>query len=349
MKNQQSRAQLESQAGRRALISVVIPCYNEQETLPGTISAVLSAFDQDSLHDYELILVDDRSTDATQTILADACRRHANVQAIRLGCNSGSHVADRAALEYCRGDAVVFLTADLQEGPELLPDVLTEWHHGAHIVGTIAESRERGSVFNEVAARLFYFMLTALAGTDHTRACRAGLRLLDRRVVDRCRESKMRINNLNMWAFRQPFPKAFISHKPPKRLKGQSHWTFGKRVRLAVNTLLDATPLFLSCWLIVGLVLLCLGLALFGWSVASIFVNGIGVLNDGSVLTLLCLVTGIVSGLTGVVLCALGVVGMYLWRIYDERGNEPPFCVTDIMGVKDSPTTGDASDSQQKM
>src|SRR5205085_1782604 len=158
-------------------------------------------------------------------ILAGLCQRYPNIKAIRLGRNCGSHLAYRAGLEYCTGDAVAFTVADLQEGPELIRQSLELWQAGAQVVGTFAVGRDRGSWFNELGARVFYWLRHNLGRSKDPKTSQAALRVIDRQVVEHCRRFAPRVHNINTWVFQQPFSVRFLEYSPSPRKYGKSRWT----------------------------------------------------------------------------------------------------------------------------
>ena len=112
------------QNSRRPLISLMIPCFNEEQSLTHVIPQLIETLASDPEFDFELLYIDDHSSDQTPNHLAELCSKHANVRAIRLGRNCGSHAAYRAGLDFCTGDAVAFTVADLQEGVDLIQESL---------------------------------------------------------------------------------------------------------------------------------------------------------------------------------------------------------------------------------
>ncbi len=158
----QAGYRIDRSSGRRPKVSLMIPCLNEEESLRQEIPEFIEALADDPEYDFEVLFIDDHSTDQTPQILRDLCQRFQHVRAIRLGRNCGSHTAYRAGLDYCTGDAVAFTVADLQEGIELIRQSLRLWQAGASVVGTIAIGRDRGGFFNEAGARLFSWLRNRL-------------------------------------------------------------------------------------------------------------------------------------------------------------------------------------------
>ncbi len=305
---------------RRPLVSVMIPCLNEEETLTHVAQGLIDTLAADREFAYELVFIDDHSDDHTPQILSDLCQQHANVRAIRLGRNCGSHLAYRAGLEICTGDAVAFAVADLQEGPDLIRQALQLWRTGTQVVGTVANGRDRGGFLNEVGARVFYWLRYRLGRSTSREAAQAALRVIDRQVVEHCLRFAPRINNLNSWVFAQPFEPQFLSYTPTPRKYGKSRWTFRKKLRLVVDTLLDESPFFLTCWLGLGGLLLAGGLTTLVAGLAKLLWDGTA--NADIVWPTLF---GSLATCTGLILVAAGTVGVYLWRVYQELRGGPGY------------------------
>jgi dolichol-phosphate mannosyltransferase len=317
----------------RVRVSLMIPCYNEEVTLTHVIPTFVESVVADPDFEFELLFIDDHSTDRTPLILRDFCQRYPDVRAIRLGRNCGSHMAYRAGLDFCTGEAVAFAVADLQEGLDLIRQSLKLWRAGASVVGTVAIGRDRGGFLNEAGARVFYWIRRRLRRGDPDRAAEAALRVIDREVVEHCRRFAPRVRNLNTWVFGQPFSTEFVSYTPTERQFGASRWTFRRKVQLAVDTFLDASPVFLTIWGAFGAVLAVVGLllAVFSPTLRSDLHSSASV----------ALLAGVMIGCTGLILMALGVLGSYAWRIIDELRGGPGYFVQPLGGFTASAPTED--------
>lgn len=309
----------EDRSDKPILISIVMPCYNEAEGIQRTIETLAQQLPDTPRQRYEFVVVDDHSTDATPEILSRAARSEARLKVLRLGANCGSHVACRAGLEHCRGNVALFLTADLQEGPELVERVVAPWREGADVVCTIAESRVRGSLMSEAFARLYYFLVSRTQRLQHLEDPRAHPRLMDRKAIDHYCQHAPRNHNLSTWVMQQQFQMAFVRYQPNERRSGTSKWTFKKRLVLAINTLVDLTPWLLTGWWMLGTVMTGLGI-LGALGAAALWAAG-----DVPVGLLVMVATLFFVG--GLVLMAIGVLGFYIWRIYDELRQGPEYTV----------------------
>ncbi len=330
---------IDQSSNRRPKVSLMIPCLNEEESLRQEIPDFVEDLAADPEYDFEILFIDDHSTDQTPQILGELCRRSHHVRAIRLGRNCGSHTAYRAGLDYCTGDAVAFTVADLQEGIELIRQSLKLWQAGASVVGTIAIGRDRGGFFNEAGARLFYWLRNRL-GNSSREANEAALRVIDRHVVEHCLRHAPRTRNLNSWIFGQPFSTEFVKYTPTQRRFGTSKWTFQKKLRLVIDTLLDTSTIFLTIWLLVGGVLAATGLVTLTAVVSTALRAG----NSSNFVWFGSLIATII-GCTGLVLLAAGSLGIYLWRILEEMRDGPGY-FAEPLGDLPSYSSGSNSDHE---
>ncbi len=301
-----------SVVGERALrfarVSIVIPCYNEEQSLPDTLKRLDAELPDSKNHAFEFVFVDDHSADGTPQQLLDICASNSRVKAVRLGANAGSHVASRVGLEHSTGDACIFLTADLQEGPELVGPMLSSWRKGADVVATVAHTRDRGSLLSNLFAKLFYLLIKRASNLQYLEDVRAIPRLLDRKVVDRyCKHAPPK-HNMGIWILQQNFNMAYVDYTPSSRRVGVSRWSFNRRVALAVNSMLEITPFYLVVWSGLGLFFMFSGLVMFVWSLAG------G--EDADFWPRLMVSSVLFMG--GLILCASGAIGTYLWRLYAQ-------------------------------
>jgi len=289
-------------------ISIVVPCYNEEEGIATTIEQLEKALPDNERYAYEFLFVDDHSTDRTPDFLGDLAEGHSRLKVIRLGANAGAHVASRVGLEYCTGSAAIFLTADLQEGPKLVSEMLLQWEKGADVVATVAEGRNRGSLISNLFAKFFYLLLRYVSNLQYLKDVRATPRLLDRKVVARYCHHAPPQHNMGIWILQQNYEIAYLNYTPRVRQIGASKWTLKKRLDLAVNTILEITSVYLKIWSVVGLVFTLAGLILGGW---ALFMSA----SPHFWSRLLC---GLLLLVGGCILLAIGAVGTYLWRLYTQ-------------------------------
>ena len=307
-----------------ALVSVVIPVYCEAETLESLVSAIASEFEALEFG-FELIIVDDGSTDRTWEALRVISERRAQVTGIRLSRRFGKEAALAAGLEAAGGDAVIVMDGDLQHPPDLLPVMLGVWKDDhADVVEAVRSSRGRESWLTRFTAEGFYAVMGGLSGTNLRHS--TDFKLLDRAVVDRWRQLGERnlffrgmVDWLGFQAVQVPFT-------VPERIQGESGWSFFSRFRLALTAVTSFSSFPLRLLTLGGLVFLALS-ALLGLQTLSRWLSG-EALSGFTTVILLNLIVG------GAVIFGLGVIGEYVARIYEEVKARPRFVESERVGAR---------------
>lgn len=310
-------------------ISVVAPVFNEEETLPEFYRRVREVMDTLG-EPWELVLVDDGSTDESFRICRELYEQDPRVRVVRFARNFGHQIAITAGMDYARGDAVVTIDSDLQDPPEVIPDLVARWREGYHVVYGVRTEREGETWFKLFTARLFYRLIAAL--TDIRIPMEAGdFRLLDRKVVEdmrRLREHRRFIRGMTSWVGYQQIGVPY--HRHP-RFAGQTKYPFRKMFRLALDAITGFSDVPLRLAWTFGAVLLALGVLL-GLVLLGLRLAGQAPLaGQGLMLTVAIL-------LSGTQLLFLGIIGEYLARIYDEVRNRPLYTVMEVLADGDGET-----------
>jgi polyisoprenyl-phosphate glycosyltransferase len=273
--------------------------------------------------DWELVLVDDGSTDDTGARLA-AWTRLPGVRALQLSRNFGKEAALTAGLQASRGDAVVMLDADLQHPPQLLPELVQRWREGADIVYAVREHRRDESAFKRSGARLFYALVNA-ADRFEMPPDAGDFRLMDRAAVDALLalpERNRFMKGLYAWV---GFTGVAVPYQPPQRASGASHFNPWRLIRLSLDGLTGFTTWPLRAVSISGFVLALLAFGYGAYLSVSYWLFG----NSVSGWTTIA-VTLLFS--LGVQLISLGIVGEYVGRIFEEVKGRPLFIVKRELG-----------------
>ena len=301
-------------------VSVVIPAYNEEATLMllrERLSAVIAAQHE---YEFEVVLVDDHSTDATPKLIQDWVNASHHVRGVRLARTGGSHAAVTAGLAHCTGDCAVVMAADLQDPPELLSELLAVWRTGHDVVWAVRSGRRGISWQTRICSRLYWAMMRTVA-LPETPAQGADVVLLDRKVIDALlaiREKNTSLLSLIVWlGFRQ----THISYVKDARAAGTSHWTLARRMKLAIDSLLSFSALPIRLTWICGLLFLA-GATAFATTVAAGWLIGGWHVEPASTAIIGLLLLGF-----GVLLTFLGATGEYTWRAYDEIRGRPRYLV----------------------
>ena len=303
------------------MITLVIPAYNESANIAEILTQTISVL-EGSLPDekFEIIVVDDHSSDDTFRVVRDFHDQRA--RCIRLSRRSGSHTALRAGFRESRGKVVVCLSADGQDDPAAIPEMLRKWKNGAHIVWALRRTRDDEPLFARTLANTFYWILSWCTGDAASRfdLSRIDFYLLDRAVVDSvgaCHERNTSLFGLVTWAgFRQDS----VEYDRPARRRGTSKWNLSSRLDLAKDWIIafSGLPLRAMTWL-------GSAIALVGFTYALLIV-GRYLVYGGAVLGWSSLMVAVLL-LGGLNIAMLGVIGEYVWRNLDESRKRPLYFV----------------------
>ncbi len=309
-------------AALRPAVSVVVPCFNEQDALPEFLRRACSVLDGIGVTS-ELVLVDDGSRDRTWDVLAEAAARDSRIVAVRLMRNHGHQLALTAGLSVCRGERILIIDADLQDPPELLVDMMRMMDEGADVVYGQRRQRDGESLFKRATAAAFYRLIGRL--TDVQIPPDAGdFRLVTRRVLDLLLAMPERhrfIRGMVAWIGGRQVPLGYDRHA---RVAGESKYPLAKMIRFAADaiTSFSVVPLMLS--MTIGWIMAGLGFCFFLYSI-------VGWLNGHTMpgWTSLMAAVGLLGGMQFLM---LGVIGAYLGRLYDQSKGRPLFMIRDIVG-----------------
>ncbi|CCI07469.1 glycosyltransferase family 2 protein [Microcystis aeruginosa] len=306
--------------------SLIIPIYNEEETIPELYRRVSDVMD--SLDDsVELILINDGSRDCSLNLMRELQERDARVCYISFARNFGHQAAVTAGLNFARGQVIVVLDADLQDPPELIPKMIEFWQAGYHVVYAQRTKRKKESWFKRLTAYVFYRLLRQLADVDIP-ADTGDFCLMDRQVVDVLNSMPERnryIRGLRAWiGFRQ----TAVKFERDPRFAGEVKYTFKKSLALAVNSLVSFSkiPLRISTYLglFSALIALLMALLVLYWRLQQ----------PDSPVTGLATILIAVFFLGSVQLISIGILGEYVGRIYEEVKGRPAYTIAEIAGLE---------------
>jgi glycosyltransferase involved in cell wall biosynthesis len=308
---------------RLELLSVVAPIYNEEATLETFYSRVCDALEG---LPFELVLVDDGSSDNSPELLARLAAEDPRIRVVFLSRNFGHQTALTAGLDHARGSAVVMLDADLQDPPELIPRMLDHWRAGCDVVYAVRQSRQGESWFKLTTARWFYKLFGRLAQVelDHNSG---DFRLLDRQPLDALlsmRERSRFLRGMTVWVgYRQ----AAVPYQRDARFAGETKYTLSKMLRFSLDAMSSFSHRPLQLATLLGFVISTLAF------IAIPVVAGLRI--AGSYLPGFSTVTIAVLLLGGIQLIAIGITGEYVGRIYDEVKGRPLYLVRSRLNVVD--------------
>ncbi len=309
--------------GEPVELSLVVPMYNEAAVLDAFFARVVPILAAATPR-YEVIGVDDGSTDGT---LARLCALHlANrrIKVVALSRNFGKEAALSAGLDFARGAAVIPIDADLQDPPELIADLVAAWRQGYQVV--LARRIDRGgdSLPKRLSAHLFYRLINRLSEVPIP-ADVGDFRLLDRRVVEALRQMPERMRfmkGLFAWAgFRQ----TTIDYRRPARAAGHSKWGYWRLWNLALGGITSFSLAPLRVWTYVGMTTAALGLLYLGYILTRTLLEGVDVPGYASLVSILLLSSGLN-------MIGLGILGEYLGRVFMEVKQRPLYLVAETVG-----------------
>jgi glycosyltransferase involved in cell wall biosynthesis len=311
---------------RPILLSVIVPCLNEEEALRGTQLRLSSTLEQIPTN-FEIIYVDDGSTDATPEVLRELQAYDSRVRVVRFSRNFGHQMAITAGLEHAAGDAVVIIDADLQDPPETIVDFFRKWQEGYDVVYGVRTEREGETAFKLWTAKLFYRFMTRLSDTQIPLDT-GDFRLMDRRVLNvllGMPERDRFVRGMVSWL---GFSQVAVPYRREARIAGVTKFSFFKMLRFALDGIFSFSivPLRVATWT--------------GFITSFLAILGIVLVSLEHFLG----VEGLVKGWTstmfavlfigGVQLICMGIIGEYIGRIYGESKHRPLYVVREILGFE---------------
>jgi dolichol-phosphate mannosyltransferase len=299
------------------LLTVVAPVFNEEELVEEFVTRTLAAVAD---YVFELVLVNDGSSDGTRALLDRIAGLDPRVRVVHLSRNFGHQAALTAGLEHAGGDVVVMLDADLQDPPELIGDMIAQWSQGSDVVYAVRERREGESAFKLATASWFYKLFDKLAQVD-LEANSGDFRLLDRRALNALlamTERSRFLRGMTVWV---GFTQTAVSYERDARHAGQTKYTVRKMLRFSLDAITSFSHLPLQLATYAGV--LSAGVAFIAIPVV------IGLRITGSYLPGFGSITIAILLLGGIQLIALGVIGEYVGRVYDEVKHRPLYIVSE--------------------
>lgn len=301
-------------------LSIVVPVHNEADVIP-TLLPRLSLVCRQLGFATELLFVDDGSSDNSVALLLQARRRYPDIRVLQLSRNFGKEAAVTAGLQHARGDAMILMDADLQDPPELIPDMVAAWRKGADVVLMKRRSRAGESWPKRVTASLFYRLINRISDAPIP-VDTGDFRLISRRTVsalNRLPERNRYLKGMFAWV---GMPTVTLEFDRDPRAAGNTKWNYLKLAHLAVEGITSFSTRPLRVALILGLLAAGAG-GLFGtWEVLKALMWGVSTPGYASMIA-------IVTFLSGVQLLCIGLLGEYVGRIYMETKQRPVFIVAE--------------------
>ena len=320
-------AQLVKRGMVAPLLSVVVPVKNEQDGIFPFVERVGAVLDSIAHDDgWEILFVDDGSTDSTLAAIVAANQRDPRVRALSLSRNFGKEAALSAGIDHARGNAVIPIDVDMQDPPEVLPEMVAKWRDGFEMVFGVRRCRMSDGWAKRVTAGLYYRAHNAVS-SEKIPENAGDFRLMDRKVVDVIRalpERNRFMKGLFAWA---GFKQASVEYDRAERETGTTNYNYWKLWTLALDGITSASTVPLRIWSYVGALVALFALGYAGFIAFDTMVFGNRVPGYASIMTS-------VLFLGGVQLISLGVLGEYVGRILTETKQRPLYVVRDTVGIE---------------
>jgi dolichol-phosphate mannosyltransferase len=303
-------------------LSIVVPCYNEAPNIALLYARLVAAADPLE-RPYEIVLIDDGSRDGTWSLIADLTERDPRVVGVKLSRNHGHQLALSAGLSVCAGERILVIDADLQDPPELLPDMMARMDEGYDVVYGQRTDREGETAFKKITAHLFYRLIARLVDVPIP-VDTGDFRLVSRRALDTLNAMPERhrfIRGMVSWI---GYPQIALPYRRAARNAGETKYPLKKMIQFSVDaiTSFSIVPLRVASFLGVGAALLAMVVA--AYALAS-WMSGEAVQGWTSLMVITLM-------LGGAQLLVLGLMGEYLGRLYIESKGRPLFVIEELRG-----------------
>lgn len=305
-------------AGREnAVISVIMPVYNEGEHIVSSIGVVEEILQKHNIA-YEFVLVDDGSKDDSWEKLSKLAKENNKITSVRLSRNFGKEAALCAGLDHASGDAVIVMDADLQDPPELIPELVEHWKSGYDVVEGVKSSRGKEGFAYKFCAKSFYKILFKMTGIDLDNA--SDYKLLDRKVVEAMQQMPEKVTFFRGMSAWVGFERKQVPFEVQPRVMGQTKWSVKRLAGLAFSAITSYTSAPLQLVTILGVVMFLVSLVLGAQTLIRYLMGN--ALEGFTTVILLQLFIG------SMLMISLGIIGMYLMKIYHEIKGRPRYLVS---------------------
>lgn len=304
---------------RKKLVTILVPAYNEQEVLEMLYDRLKKLMDENTAYDFEVLLVNDGSKDKTFEMMQELRKKDKRICYLNLSRNFGKETAMIAGLDYCKGDAVVIIDADLQDPPELIPEMLKYWEEGYDDVYAKRKTREGETWLKKFTSKMYYKVLQAFTRIEIQKDT-GDFRLLDRRCVEALksmRESQRYTKGLFSWI---GYNKKEILYDRDPRAAGQTKWNYGKLINLSIDGITSFTTSPLRWAAIIGMLVSIAGFIYMLFIIIKTIITGVDVPGYASTMV-------VILFLGGIQLIFLGVIGEYLGRAFNEGKHRPLYFI----------------------
>lgn len=308
-------------------ISIIIPAYNEEESLPSLYERLSKLMNQIDNYEFEVLFVNDGSKDKTIQIIKDLRAKDSRVCYVDFSRNFGKEIAMLAGLDYAKGDSVIFMDADLQDPPELIPELIKYWEQGYDDVYARRKSRKGETWLKKFTSKMYYKVLQKLTRVEIQKDT-GDFRLLDRRCVNalkKLRENGRNSKSMFSWI---GYNKKEVLYDREPRFAGKTKWNYKKLIDLAIDgiTSFTTSPLRISTYLSIPTFLALIVYAIY--VIVKMIVTGVFIEAFQAIIL-------IILFFSGIQILLFGIIGEYLGRIFNETKNRPLYFVNEYNGEKE--------------
>lgn len=308
-------------------ISIIVPAYNEEESLPMLYERLNKLMNEIKNYEFEVLFVNDGSKDNTIQIIKELRKKDERICYVDFSRNFGKEVAMIAGLDYTKGDCVIFMDADLQDPPELIPELVKYWEEGYDDVYARRSSRKGETWLKKFTSTMYYRVLQSLTRIPIQKDT-GDFRLLDKRCVNalkKLRESQRCSKSMFSWI---GYNKKEVLYDRDPRIAGSTKWNYRRLIDLAIDgiTSFTTSPLRISTYLSIPTFLVLF--VYFVYVVIKSFVVNMPIQAYQAIILLILFFSGIQ-------ILLFGIIGEYLGRIFNETKNRPLYFVNEYNGEKE--------------
>ena len=308
-------------------ISIIVPAYNEEESLPYLYERLNKLMDSMSQYEFEILFINDGSKDNTLKLIKQYREKDNRYCYVDFSRNFGKEIGMIAGLDYATGDCVIFMDADLQDPPELIPELIKYWEEGYDDVYARRRSREGETFLKKFTSKMYYRVLQKMTKVEIQKDT-GDFRLLDRRCVNalkKLRESSRNTKSMFSWI---GYNKKEVLYDRDARIAGKTKWNYMKLMDLAIDgiTSFTTSPLRLATWIAIPTFLMLL--VYFIYVIVKCIVTSTAMQAFQAIILLILF-------FSGVQILLFGIMGEYLGRIFNETKNRPLYLVNEYNGKKE--------------
>ena len=308
-------------------ISIIIPAYNEEESLPFLYQKLNEITSQMTSYNFEILFVNDGSKDKTLELIKEFRAKDDRYCYVDLSRNFGQEVAMAAGIDYVTGDCAIFMDADLQDPPELIPELIKHWEEGYDDVYARRRKRTGEGIIKKFTSKMYYKVLQKMTKVEIQKDT-GNYRLIDRRcinVLKKMKESERCLKSMFSWI---GYNKKEVLFDRPPRVAGRTKWNYMKLMDLAIDgiTSFTTSPLKISTYIAIPTFLLLV--AYFAYVIAKCLILKVAIQAFQAIIILILFFSGIQ-------ILLFGIVGEYLGRIFNETKNRPLYLVKEYNGIRE--------------